>query len=509
MSKEETKQHFAEICECIWNKIESQDNLDRKTADSMRKIVANFAMTAWNMSLAHSSIGELKKSLKKFAEANYEGSPCAMIPLMDAAELKWREYRHDTDFIVKADVEISNGKPHAVAYLKGERPDIDNATGQFQSFMNSPAIQERMKHIPPDKLEEEISKIVAEYNASLPKSDEPEDGTEERDFPITRDELDFAYDFTSKQAPQDIKKEILKELLSIQPFLAPLCENAYQNLVIPVAFSENQKIPFTGNTIPDIILTLASVYMPDTNLMKFDKKAQRQLMDIAKDVVSDFIADREKFEETLESFPEPELYAFLAETLDKFNLSPKDFKRNLTVLMMWGFMIEEARKTQHPDKYPEDIEEDDEQEEEHYDFGRQKTLRLFYLHVKLRGCRVSVDLTVPEDTTFDQLHTVLNSIFKRDDNHLYRFECDDGCTAVRDEEELEDGGAVLADKCYLGHHLKHGSKVFYLFDYGDEWEHDITVKRVTTPELKDCHFEILKITGEIPEQYPDYEEEDE
>jgi len=73
---------------------------------------------------------------------------------------------------------------------------------------------------------------------------------------------------------------------------------------------------------------------------------------------------------------------------------------------------------------------------------------------------------------------------------------------------LGQNAAVLSDKCYLGHHLEIGSKVFYLFDYGGEWEHDITVKKVVNAEPKDCHIEVLKITGEIPEQYPD-EEDDE
>lgn len=116
---------------------------------------------------------------------------------------------------------------------------------------------------------------------------------------------------------------------------------------------------------------------------------------------------------------------------------------------------------------------------------------------------------MPEDATFDQLHTVLTSVFRRVDEHLYRFECDDGTVVVRDEEELEcdieddDEDRVLAEKCYLGHHLEKGSKIYYLFDYGDEWEHDITVKKVTVAESKENHFKIIKITGEIPEQYPD------
>ena len=62
---------------------------------------------------------------------------------------------------------------------------------------------------------------------------------------------------------------------------------------------------------------------------------------------------------------------------------------------------------------------------------------------------------------------------------------------------------------YVGHHLSHGSGAYYLFDYGDEWEHDISVQKVTALDPKEKYPKVLKITGEIPEQYPDYDEEDE
>ena len=43
---------------------------------------------------------------------------------------------------------------------------------------------------------------------------------------------------------------------------------------------------------------------------------------------------------------------------------------------------------------------------------------------------------------------------------------------------------------------------------GDEWEHDITVKKVIELDPKEQYPKVLKITGEIPEQYPDYDEEE-
>ena len=43
---EETKQHFTELYECVWNKILSEQKWDKRTAASMRQFVANLALTA-------------------------------------------------------------------------------------------------------------------------------------------------------------------------------------------------------------------------------------------------------------------------------------------------------------------------------------------------------------------------------------------------------------------------------------------------------------------------------
>ena len=138
----------------------------------------------------------------------------------------------------------------------------------------------------------------------------------------------------------------------------------------------------------------------------------------------------------------------------------------------------------------------------------QQHIRVLQLHVKLLGYRCSADVLVREDSTFEELHDFLNPLFNREDDHLYRFECEDGCTAVRDEEDIDDD-EVLSGECYVGHHLSPDSGAYYLFDYGDEWEHDITVKKVIALDPKVKYPKVLKITGKIPEQYPDYDEEEE
>ena len=342
MSAENTKQHFAEICECIWDKIQQQEKLDKKTASAMRRFIVNFTMIAWNACIMQKTYSDVKKFLNKFAEEKFGGEHPARQSLLDAAELKWREYQNDKDIISYAEVKQINGKPQAIAYLKDECPEISAAVSPFHSFMQSPDVQKRLRNISPEKLEDEIGKIVAEYNASLPP---------------------------------------------------------------PVPF----------------------------------------------------IVESEEDDE-FDDFCDSELI------------------------------------------------------EEEYDFD-PKNLHVLQLQVDLIDYDVSVELLVPEDATFADLHTVLNSIFERDDDHLFRFETEDGCTIVRIAEELEDieleEGASLAENCYVGHHLSEGCGAYYLFDYGDEWGHSISVKKVIPVKKKDCKIQVLQVTGEIPEQYPDYDDDEE
>ena len=332
MSAENTKKHFAEICECLWDKAQYQENLDKEVVSAMRKFIATFTMIAWNACIKQKTYSDVKKFLNKFTEENFGSGHSASQYVFDAAELKWREYREDTDTIASVDVKNVNGKPQAIAYLTDENPKKSTASNPFFEYLNSMGIK-------------------TQWGVNM------EDG--------------------SNNAP-----------------------NAF--------------LPFS----------------------------------------SPFIIEDED-----DACPDYELI------------------------------------------------------EEEYDFD-PKNLHVLQLQVDLIDYGVSAELLVPEDATFADLHTVLNSIFERDDdNHLFRFEMEDGCTVVRIEDDVRDfeleEGASLAENCYVGHHLSESCGAYYLFDYGDEWGHSISVKKIIPVKKKDCKFKLLQITGEIPEQYPDYDDDEE
>lgn len=506
MSKEEIKQHFAEICETIWGKIESQQQVDAENAESMRQIVTNFAMIAWNMCLIHKSFPDTKKVLQEFAAKNYESSPCALIPLLETAELKWHEYPNDKEPIASVEVKIVNGKPKAVAYLKGERPEIDSVTRAFHAFLDSPEIQKRLMHTAPENIEQEIRKVVAEYNANLPPPDDDTDDDDHEfdgsfEYPVSYEELENLYEHTLRGVEKESKLEILKELLEYQPFLAPLCRDA------EACFEKSEKIyekeQKTGTTakypgsVPELILTLLTAFTDDTDLEPYDEKSFKEYLRDGKKLVKALLED--EFDSAIRFEPEQDMLHFVVDRAREFGLPEKEFKKQLGILLAWGLILGDTHEAQHDDE--------DSGAEEEYDFD-ENNLHALQLHVKLLGYRCSADVLVREDCTFEDLHDFLNSLFQRDDDHLYRFECEDGCTAVRDEEDIDDD-EVLSSECYVGHHLSPRSGAYYLFDYGDEWEHDISVKKIIPLDPKEKYPKVLKITGKIPEQYPDYDEEDE
>lgn len=515
MNKEEIKQHFAEICECIWSKMLSKQELPPSMAKAIRQQVTVLVMGVWNISLLHTSFTELKKELQRFAKAALKENAQLSAVLMDAAELKWQDYRDDKELIATAEVKSRNGKPYAMAYFKGERPALEEPINAFRNFMQSPENQKRLHDSSPGKEEDTVVQIANEYSDTLIPHDSDTDDTEEDgyhglfQFPISYEELDNLYMHTKKNIELESKHEILNEILEYQPFLAPLCKDA------KACFDRSEKIyeqeqktgkpgKYTGS-LPELILTIAAAYMEDTDLIPYDEKYYKAYLKEAKGLVNVLLENNDEFFREIRFYAEHYLLWFITEKIRELKLPAKEFKKQLSVLLAWGLIVSETRQNQHPDEY-ENMDDEEEAEEE-YDFD-EKNLRVLQLHVKLRGFRCSADVLVREDSTFEDLHDFLNPLFNRDDDHLYRFECDDGCTAVRDEEDIE-GDEVLSSDSYIGHHLSTDSAAYYLFDYGDEWEHDITVKKILPLDSKVKYPKVLKITGEIPEQYPDWDEDGE
>ena len=57
--------------------------------------------------------------------------------------------------------------------------------------------------------------------------------------------------------------------------------------------------------------------------------------------------------------------------------------------------------------------------------------------------------------------------------------------------------------------LKEKTTFEYLFDFGDEWLHEITLEKILDIFPKKKYPLVTKRTGQSPPQYPDFDDEEE
>ena len=119
-------------------------------------------------------------------------------------------------------------------------------------------------------------------------------------------------------------------------------------------------------------------------------------------------------------------------------------------------------------------------------------------------------IRINDNATLHTLHKIILDSLDFDDDHLHSFFMNN----VAWDSAHEYGGvgveingcAGLSAKAKLSDFdLKKGSKFLEIFDFGDEWEFQISV--LDTDDKKIAKPEIIKSVGEI-EQYKDYDDDE-
>lgn len=140
--------------------------------------------------------------------------------------------------------------------------------------------------------------------------------------------------------------------------------------------------------------------------------------------------------------------------------------------------------------------------------------------------RVYRNIEILENQTLAILHEIIFDAFDRYDEHLYSFFMTGKSTrstrTIYDSPEYTHPMALQqqyglgfkkqynAAESTIGKlSLREKEKLYYLFDFGDEWWHELTVLKIQNAAQSKQYPKIVKKAGESPDQYPDYEEEDE
>jgi len=113
--------------------------------------------------------------------------------------------------------------------------------------------------------------------------------------------------------------------------------------------------------------------------------------------------------------------------------------------------------------------------------------------------------------TLQDLHALIFMAFDREEEHLWEFQIggkglDDPKNKRYGPPELEDDEAMDAGEATLDSlKLKEGQPFGYVFDFGDNWEHQINVVKIGTTDNRMLKPKVVKTVGKAPPQYGDEE----
>jgi len=109
--------------------------------------------------------------------------------------------------------------------------------------------------------------------------------------------------------------------------------------------------------------------------------------------------------------------------------------------------------------------------------------KILQLHIELRGTMPKVwrRVLVPETITLLKLHQVIQAVFGWDHSHLHEFIAGDGKRYGTPDPMYDDPGAVTSERTRLTTALNR-STLSYVYDFGDYWDHRITVEKKLAPD---------------------------
>jgi yecA family protein len=110
------------------------------------------------------------------------------------------------------------------------------------------------------------------------------------------------------------------------------------------------------------------------------------------------------------------------------------------------------------------------------------TTPIFQLKISLQGIKPAIwrRIQVPGDTTLDRLHKVIQLCMGWTDSHLHQFLIDRTCYSLPDTEDFRRTGRPQNEAKFtlLDLQDKIAKGFQYIYDYGDDWLHQMSVEKI-------------------------------
>jgi len=119
-----------------------------------------------------------------------------------------------------------------------------------------------------------------------------------------------------------------------------------------------------------------------------------------------------------------------------------------------------------------------------------------------------VTMEVDSASTLGDLHFEIHNATEFDNDHMYEFYISRTPRSQKRIAFNDDNGMVYDTTLASIYPLESGNKLYYIFDYGDDWLFKITKSRKKEQEASKGkkYPNIIAELGSRPEQYPDWDE---
>ncbi len=131
-------------------------------------------------------------------------------------------------------------------------------------------------------------------------------------------------------------------------------------------------------------------------------------------------------------------------------------------------------------------------------------MKAFQLKIVIKNSKPPIwrRLIVPAGITFSQLSMILNEAMGWDGVHLFEFEFPN--EGVRIGEEInemdmmfDDFDGFEANKIFIREYLEENKSFNYIYDFGDDWEHKVTVEKIIS-DYESNYPKVIKYKGNCP-----------
>ena len=133
---------------------------------------------------------------------------------------------------------------------------------------------------------------------------------------------------------------------------------------------------------------------------------------------------------------------------------------------------------------------------------QENTTKIYQLKILIKNSKPPIwrRALIEDDMTYSSLHHIIQDLFEWQESHLYEFVAEHKTYMDAEfEDDLFDSDSLDVHKYTISEDLrKVGDKITYVYDFGDNWEHEIKLEAILEKDEDQYYPKCIKGKGRGP-----------